>query len=83
MSDYSTHWPLDIRSVSCEMYERYDIRCFFADGLFGMRGVSFDWNGIIDTWHIPLHDVDGFYDGSEFVGLFLNTTVDIETYDYI
>jgi hypothetical protein len=40
MSDYSTHWKLDIRSVSCEAYGGIiaNVRCFFADGFYGVRG---------------------------------------------
>jgi len=41
MSDYTTHWKLDIRSVSCESLianESMSVRCFFADGFYGVRG---------------------------------------------
>jgi len=28
----------------------------------------------METYSIALKDVDGFYEGSEFIGLYLNTT---------
>jgi len=74
MSDYSTHWKLDIRSVSCETLYFEGVRCFFADGKFGLRGASFDFSGMVETYSIPLQDQDGFKEDSEFIGLYLNTT---------
>ena len=74
MSDYSTHWKLDIRSVSCETLYLEGVRCFFADGKYGVRGAAFDYSGIVETYSIGLNDVDGFYEDSEFIGLYLNTT---------
>jgi hypothetical protein len=47
MSDYTTHWKLDIRSVSCEKLYLEGIRCLFADGKFGVRGADFDFSGLI------------------------------------
>jgi hypothetical protein len=74
MSDYSTHWKLDIRSVSCEKLYFEGVRCFFADGLFGVRGAAFDYSGIVETYSINLKDNAVFKDDSEFIGLYLNTT---------
>jgi len=47
MSDYSTHWKLDIRSVSCEKLYLEGVRCLFADAKFGVRGGDFDFSGLI------------------------------------
>jgi len=74
MSDYTEHFELDIRSVSCEKMYFEGIRCFFADGQYGIRGAAFDFAGMTETYAINLQDDDGFNDNSNFVGLYLNTT---------